>query len=94
MSTLCLNCDSTIRMTISASDSAADVSGRRSSASQKKLSMPQVRTKAACAAGSDSDAEQHAECREVNGGEERNPGGISKVGGREAALQVAGRRAA
>ncbi len=55
MSTLCLNCDNTTRMTISMSESAADVSGRRSRTSQKKLSRPQVRTKAARAAGSASD---------------------------------------
>ena len=42
--TSCLNCDSMIRTTISANDSAADVIGRRSRASQKKLSAPQVRT--------------------------------------------------
>ena len=35
ISTPCLNCDSTIRMTISASESAAAVAGRRSTASQK-----------------------------------------------------------
>ena len=40
--TACLNCDNAIRMTISASDSAAAVIGRRSRTSQKKLSRPQV----------------------------------------------------
>ncbi len=55
MRTLCLNRDSSVRMTISASDSAAAVSGRRNSTSQRQLSKPQARTKAACAAGSTSD---------------------------------------
>jgi hypothetical protein len=54
ISTLCLNCDSTIRMAISKSESAADISGRRNSTSQKKLSTPQARMKAARAAGSAS----------------------------------------
>src|SRR5262249_8389161 len=51
----CLNCDNAIRMTISASDSAAEVAGRRSRTSQKKVSAAQVRTNAACADGSSSD---------------------------------------
>ena len=55
MSTLCLNCDNTTRMTMSMSESAADVSGRRSRISQKRLSRPQVRMKAARAASSASD---------------------------------------
>ena len=55
MRTSCLNCDSAIRMMISDSDSAAAVIGRRSRTSQKKLSRPQVRTKAARAARSASD---------------------------------------
>src|SRR5262249_8406794 len=38
-----LSCDSRIRMTITTSDSAADTAGRRNTASQKKLSRPQVR---------------------------------------------------
>ncbi len=73
---------------MSASDSTADVSGRRSRASQPRLSMPQVRAKAACASRLGLEREQNAECRGVNGDEERNPGGISEVGGREAVLQV------
>ena len=52
--TSCLNCDSRIRTTMTASESAPDVSGRRSKVSQMKLSSPQVRAKAARAAGSDS----------------------------------------
>ena len=52
---LCLNCDSRMRMTIIASDSAAEVTGRRSSTSQKKLSKPQVRTKAAAGTSPVSD---------------------------------------
>src|SRR5262245_5183649 len=55
MRVLCLNCDNAIRMTITTSDSAAEVSGRRSKTSQKKLSTHQVRTNAARAAGSSSD---------------------------------------
>ena len=56
MSTSCLNCDTTVRMTTMPSDNAPAVSGRRSKASQKKLSRPQVRTNAACALGSTSKA--------------------------------------
>ena len=55
MTTPCLSCDSKIRVTINASDSAAAVIGRRSKASQKQLGAPQARTNAACAGGSDSD---------------------------------------
>src|SRR5713226_6472940 len=58
--TLCLNCDTRIKMTIIASDSAADVTGRRSSDSQKQLSRIQVSAKAACAARSASDHSQMA----------------------------------
>ena len=46
----------------------ADVTGRRSSTSQKKLSTPQVRTKAARAAGSVSDQTRQAERRQMKGG--------------------------
>jgi hypothetical protein len=56
ISTPCLNCDSMIRTTSIASDNAADVSGRRNSRSQQQLRSPQVRTNAACAEGSDSNA--------------------------------------
>ena len=52
MSTSCLNCDTTVRSTTMTSESAADVIGRRSNASQKQLSRPQVRTNAACAVDS------------------------------------------
>ncbi len=38
-----LNCESWINARISASDSAAAIAGRRSTASQKKLSRPQVK---------------------------------------------------
>ena len=55
ISVLCLNCDNTIRITMNASESTAEVSGRRSKASQKKLSTPQARRKAARAVGSSSD---------------------------------------
>ena len=55
ISALCLNCDSKMRMTISMSEGAAAVSGRRISTSQKQLSAPQKRMKAARAAGSSSD---------------------------------------
>ncbi len=55
ITTPCLNCDSTIKMTTGASDSAAEVTGRRSRRSQKKLNAPQVRTNAARATGSASD---------------------------------------
>ncbi len=55
ISVLCLNCDNTMRMTITTSESAAEVSGRRTNTSQKRLSTPQVRRKAARAAGSSSD---------------------------------------
>ena len=60
ISTLCLNCDSTIRMAINVRESAAAVSGRRSSTSQKKLSTPQARMKAARAAGSSSNQSNRA----------------------------------
>ena len=53
--TACLNCDNAIRITISASDSAAAVIGRRSRNSQKKLSRPQVSANAIRAARSSSD---------------------------------------
>ena len=40
-----LSCDSRVTTTITVSDSAADTAGRRSSASQKKFSRPQVNRK-------------------------------------------------
>jgi hypothetical protein len=55
ISIVCLKCDSRMRVTISANDSAAAVIGRRSSASNRKLSKPQVRTKATADASSRSD---------------------------------------
>ena len=51
----CLKCDSSIKTTIIASDSAAAVSGRRSSTSQRQLSRPQESRKATAAATSRSD---------------------------------------
>ena len=51
-STLNLNREIAIRPTIVSSDNAAESAGRRSSASQKKLSSAQARTKAIAATGS------------------------------------------
>src|SRR5438067_12867695 len=50
--TLNLNRETTIRPMISTSDKVAESAGRRSSASQKKLSSAQARMKAAAATGS------------------------------------------
>ena len=67
--TPCLNCDSRISATISASVSAAAAIGRRSSTSSTKLSRPQVRTKASRGHQTDLGPQQDAERRKMKRGE-------------------------